>query len=79
MSSTHEDLDSFNRFAAGRLAGGESPPSLDDLFMEWHDSRARDEINEAIRRGLTDVEAGRYEPADKAMETIRQQFGFTKE
>jgi hypothetical protein len=79
MSSTREDLDSFHHFAAERLAGGESPASLDELFMEWHDSRSRDEINEAIRRGLADVEAGRHEPAERAMESIRQRFGFAKE
>lgn len=79
MSSTREDLDSFHQFAAERLASGKSAASLDDLFTEWHDRRARSEINQAIRQGLADVDAGRYEPADEAMETIRQQFGFAKE
>ena len=36
-------------------------------------------INEAIRRGLADVEAGRPQPADQAMEKIRSEFGFPKE
>ena len=47
--------------------------------MEWNDLRSRNEINSAIRRGLADVDAGRYESADTAMETIRRQFGLPKE
>jgi hypothetical protein len=76
MSSTREDLDNFHQFAAARLAGGESTASLGELFMQWHDSGSRDEINQAIRRGLGDVDAGRHKPADERMESIRQQFGY---
>jgi hypothetical protein len=79
MSSIRQDLDSFNQFAAERLAAGERAESLDDLYTEWHDRRARDEINQAIRRGLADADAGRYEPADQAMESIRVEFGLPKE
>ena len=79
MSSVREDLASFQQFAAEQLATGESAASLDDLFMQWHDLRDRDEINQAIRRGLADVKAGRFEPADEAMEAVRKEFGFAKE
>ena len=79
MSSTREDLESFHQFAAARLTSGASASSLDDLFMEWRDLHAREEINRAIRQGLADADAGRSTPADEAMETIRQQFGFAKE
>ncbi|MBI2825195.1 MAG: hypothetical protein HYX69_10965 [Planctomycetia bacterium] len=51
---------------------------MDELFMEWSDSRSRDEVNDAIRRGLADIEAGRHQPANDAMESIRQQFGLSK-
>jgi hypothetical protein len=76
MATTREELESFYQYAAGRLKDGESEPSLDDLLMEWADSRDRPAINEAIRRGLADVDAGRHEPADQAMEKIRNEFGF---
>jgi hypothetical protein len=72
-------LESFQEFAEKKLAGSQATVSLDELFMQWHDSRCRDDINDAIRRGLADVEAGRYREADEAMETIRQEFGFAKE
>jgi hypothetical protein len=76
MATTREELESFRQYAARRLKDGESEPSLDDLLMEWADTRDREAINEAIRRGLTDVDAGRHEPADQAMEKIRSEFGF---
>ena len=79
MPTTREELESFHEFAARRLKDASSEPSLDDLLMEWADSRDRATINEAIRRGLADVDAGRHEPADQAMEKIRQEFGFPEE
>jgi hypothetical protein len=76
MANTREELESFHEYAARRLKEGESEPSLDELLMEWADCRDRATIDEAIRRGLADVDAGRHEPADQAMERIRQEFGF---
>jgi predicted transcriptional regulator len=78
MSSIRDDLDSFNQFAAARLAADHGASSLDDLFMEWQDRRDRSEINQAIRQGLADVDAGRYESADQAMNSIRAEFGYPK-
>lgn len=79
MSTVREDLDSFREFVIGRLADDPAAAPLDELFMEWHDRRSRDEIDSAIRRGLADVESGRHLPSDAAMEKIRNEFGFAKE
>ncbi|MGD9722955.1 MAG: hypothetical protein AB7O59_21275 [Pirellulales bacterium] len=79
MSSTRAELESFHSFVVQRLANGESGVSLEELFSEWQDGQSRDEINHAIRLGLADVEAGRYEPADRAMDAIRQQLDVAKE
>jgi predicted transcriptional regulator len=78
MSTAREDLDQFHQFAAKRLADELATVSLDDLYAQWHDHRHRDEVNRAIRQGLADVDAGRFQPADQAMEKIRQQFGFAQ-
>ena len=78
MSSVREDFDSFHQFAVEQLAMGE-PASLDELFIAVARSPPQDEINQAIRHGLADVNDGRYEPADQAMETIREEFGFAQE
>jgi len=79
MPVTFEEMQSFHEYARRRLKDGTPAVSLDELFMEWADRRDRSAINDAIRRGLTDVESGRYEPAADAMEKIRQQFAFLKE
>lgn len=78
MLTTREEFISFQEFTQRKLAGGDSTVPLDELFAEWHDSRCRDEINEAIRRGLADIEARRFQSAEASLETIRQEFGFTK-
>jgi hypothetical protein len=79
MSSVRDELDSFHQFAALRLASGDPAPSLDDLFLQWCAQRDKDEINQAVRQGLADVEAGRHQPADQVMESLRKEFGFSSE
>ena len=76
MSTTLDELESFHQYAARRLKDGGSEPSLDELMMEWADSRDRGAVNEAIRHGIADVDAGRHQPADQVMEQIRCEFGF---
>ena len=76
MSTIRDDLNSFNQFAAARLAAPDSLASIDELFSEWYDFRDREQINQAIRQGLADVAAGRYQPAEQAMDAIRQEFGL---
>jgi hypothetical protein len=75
MSTTRAELESFHRFALGRLDSGASE-SLDELLVQWQDRNSRDEVNAAIRRGVADIGPGRYQPANVAMESIRQEFGF---
>lgn len=79
MATTREELESFHKYAAGRLSDHSSEPSLDDLLMEWADCRDRAMINDAIRNGLADIDAGRHKPADQVMEEIRKEFGFPQE
>jgi predicted transcriptional regulator len=38
----------------------------------------RESVNQAIRRGLADFEAGRHQPADEVMAEIRKEFGFDR-
>jgi hypothetical protein len=76
MSSTRDEFASFQAYAESRLACGDLSVSLDELFAEWHDTQCRDEIDAAIRRGLADMESGRYRSAEESLENIRQEFGF---
>lgn len=78
MATARDELISFQQFAERQLQT-RGNASLDELFMEWHDLRCPDEIDAAIRRGLADVDAGRFEPADQAMKQIARDFGFPNE
>lgn len=79
MASTREELESFHQYAARRLDGNELEPSLDDLLMEWADRQDRPTVNEAIVRGLADVNASRHETAEQAVEKICREFGYPPE
>jgi len=76
MPVTSEQLDAFHRFGAEQIANGSSDLSWDELFILWESQDARDDVNAAIREGIGDVDAGRYESADKALADIRNEFGF---
>lgn len=79
MASIHEELEQFHRFAAERIEHGGAPSSLEEILVEWCDSQSREEVNESIRSGMADVEAGRYEPADEAMEAVRKWFALSNQ
>lgn len=76
MSATRDQLESFQQFAAKRLASAVVEPSFDELLIEWQDLQEREEIDEAIRRGIADFKAGRHEPAEQVMASLREEFGF---
>ena len=78
MTTTREELESFHQFAAKRLAIGAAEPSFDELLIEWQDLQDREAINEAIRRGIADLDAGRHEPAEQVMAALREEFGFNR-
>ena len=74
MAVTTEQLDDFHRFATEKVNNGQNELSWDELFLLWQSTTQREETNNAIRDGLADVAAGRYEPARDAMEKIRKEF-----
>lgn len=78
MAVTQDQLDDFHRFASDKLANGGADLSWDELFILWQSEYERDEVDAAIREGLADVEAGRVQPANEAMEEIRKEFDFPK-
>jgi len=69
-------VESFYQFASKRLVTTDVEPSFDELLIEWQDLQEREEINEAIRRGIADANAGRHKPAEQVMAELREDFGF---
>jgi predicted transcriptional regulator len=78
MASVWEEVESFHKFAVARLAAGTPEPSFRELLIEWQDREGREAVNQAIREGLEDVAAGRYEPVEKVMDDLRAEFGFDR-
>jgi len=76
MPITQNQIDDFHQFATDRLKSGGAELTIDDLLIEWDSSRNRDEINEAIREGLADIEAGRTRPADEVTEELRRKYNI---
>lgn len=78
MSVTVKQLEAFHRFGAEQLASGQGELSWDELFILWESRNNRDEANTAIREGLADIDAGRFQSADAALADIRRDSGISE-
>lgn len=78
MAVTKEELESFHEFACNQVEQGDDL-SIDEILMDWHDSRDRDEINSIIRQGLADIDADRGQPAREVMEELRKKYNLPTE
>lgn len=72
MAVTKADLADFHRFAEEQLDNGGSELSLDELVSQWHAGREREEVSDAIRESLDDIEAGRTQPFREATDEFRK-------
>lgn len=72
MTVTKEDLESFQRIAGERIRNGGSELSFEELVAQWQSACRREEVNDAIREGIEDIEAGRTEPFREASDEFRQ-------
>lgn len=79
MSDTQQLLEDFHQFALGRLSQGQSELELDDLMLQWYDSKESEQINATIRQGLADMDAGLGKPASDVSDELRKKFGFNSE
>ena len=79
MSVTQQLLEEFHQFALGRLSQGKNELELDDLMLQWYDSKESEEINATIQQGLVDMNAGLGKPAGVVSSELRKKFGFDSE
>ena len=79
MMDTQQQLEEFHRFALVRLSQTPNKIELDDLLLEWYDSKESDLIHATIRQGLANMEAGKGKPADAVSRELRSKFGFPTE
>jgi hypothetical protein len=75
MIATHEQLDSFHRFAQQKLQNG-GAESLEELLDLWRIENPTDEvkadIHAAIRQGLADIAAGRGREVEEVLDERRR-------
>lgn len=67
-----EELRQFHDYAVAELSTKADDVTLEDLLRRWRASRERELANEGIRRGLEDLEAGRYSDAEEFVSSYRQ-------
>lgn len=76
MPVTAEQLDAFHKFGNDQLSNGRADLTWDELFVLWESSQNPDDIDAAIRQGVADVDAGRFEPISEALTDLRSEFGI---
>ena len=80
MSVTQQQIDSFHGFATEKLDNGGSNLSIDELYelrrLENPTQEEQADVHASIRRGLADVEADRYAPAEEVMSRLREKHGI---
>lgn len=76
MAVTPAELEDFHRFGAEQLAKGDRNLSWDELMILWESRTNRESANAAIREGIANIEAGRFEPMGEALKSIRDEFGI---
>lgn len=76
MPATKDQLDSFHRFAVDRLDQGPANLELDELLVEWYDTRERDNVNAIVRQGLADIDSGLGRSAREVTEELRRTHGI---
>jgi len=79
MLDTQQQLEEFHQFALVRLTQIPDEVELDDLLLQWYDSKDTEPINAIIRQGLADMESGKGKPADDVSRELRSKFGFPPE
>ena len=77
MSVTVDDLNRFHQFAIARIEqSDQNELTIDELFFEWDSTLNRDEINEAIRKGIADVDAGRTRSLEEINEKLKAKLNL---
>jgi hypothetical protein len=72
---TITDAEAFLFFLAEEVKNGGRDKSPEELLQSWRAGHA--EAIEDIRRGMQDLEAGRFRPFEEVDVEIRKKFGFS--
>jgi hypothetical protein len=83
MPVTREELDSFHSYAVAKISNGGADLSWADLFDLWRVDNPTDaeraQVNEDIREGLKELDAGGGQPVEEFMAEIEREFGLSRQ
>lgn len=78
MAVTTQDLASFQRFAEARISIGDNDLMFDELVEQWLLAEHGDEeiasSLASLDRGLADIDAGRYRPAEDVFRDLAERY-----
>lgn len=78
MPLTPFDVDQFHSFAT-RSVAERMVDSFDELYLLWQSERERSDVNDQINSGLSDIAAGRVQPADDVNDELAAEFELDNE
>lgn len=78
MPLTPFDVDLFHAFAT-RSVEERMVDSFDELYLLWQSERERSDVNDQIDSGLSDIVAGRVQPADDVNDELAAEFELDHE
>ncbi|MFV2067986.1 MAG: hypothetical protein ACC645_13515 [Pirellulales bacterium] len=78
MAITEEDIDAFQQFAKQQIGNAATNLSLQQLLSAWEMKRELEETADAIRQGISDIEAGKGKPVAQAFADVRKKLGLVE-
>lgn len=75
MSITQQDVIEFHEYALARVSNG-GADSMVELFRDWLAKQEQEDVNEAIREGIADIEAGRTRSFWESQDDFRRERGL---
>jgi len=79
VAITVQDLEAFQRFAIERISHLSPEVPLDELAYEWQLTQERNDVNKAIKEGLSDIQAGRHRSARKVTDELAKKHRISAE
>ncbi len=79
MPITNDDLNSFYQFALVAIRSDNSCKSLHQLVEQWDAQRERANVNEAIRQGHAEIEAGGGRPYEEFAAEMKLKYDLKLE
>lgn len=76
MPTIHQEVESFAEFVKQKVSSHDARPSLEECLRLWREEQEFEETIADIKRGVADIEAGRFMTLEEADRQIRNSLGW---